>query len=254
MDMFANSFNLFLCIQKSKLFKRSSSLANADAVDHGGPSNFTCHPSTSSAKPIQVQRGRIIVNNKQRGNPLLNTVTQNAWEYGDIRPDFVMGRTCCALFLSLKYHQATPSYIYDRVNDLGSNYQLRVLLVLVDVENANYSLKELVKVCLLGNLVLMCAWSYEEAGHIIDTYKSYENKSAEALMEKGGKKTDYQCILDAISSIKTINKTDAISLVTTFGSLDKLMKAKSEALELCPGLGPTKANVLHEFFHRKMKR
>ena len=44
----------------------------------------------------------------QRGNPLLKSIRNVPWEYGDIVPDYVMGHTCCALFLSLRYHNLNP--------------------------------------------------------------------------------------------------------------------------------------------------
>jgi DNA repair protein Rad10 len=47
----------------------------------------------------------------QRGNPLLKSIRNVPWEYGDIVPDYVMGHTCCALFLSLRYHNLNPQVI-----------------------------------------------------------------------------------------------------------------------------------------------
>lgn len=45
-----------------------------------------------------------------------------------------MGKTTCALFLSLKYHNLKPDYIHERLKLLGKSYELRVLLVLVDMQ------------------------------------------------------------------------------------------------------------------------
>lgn len=65
----------------------------------------------------------------QRGNPLLKMIKNVPWEYSEVVPDYVMGSTTCALFLSIKYHQLNPDYIHDRLKLLGNAYQLRVLLV-----------------------------------------------------------------------------------------------------------------------------
>ena len=82
------------------------------------------------------------------------------WEVGNIVPDFELGKTTCALFLryimcvetlhgckssslrrnlqflflfcSVRYHSLHPNYVHDRLKSLGKQYQLRVLLVLVD--------------------------------------------------------------------------------------------------------------------------
>lgn len=42
-----------------------------------------------------------------------------------------MGKTSCALFLSLRYHNLKPDYINERIKQLGKLYELRVLLVQV---------------------------------------------------------------------------------------------------------------------------
>jgi DNA excision repair protein ERCC-1 len=45
----------------------------------------------------------------------------------------VLGATTCALFLSLRYHRLHPEYIYNRIQKLGKEYNLRILLVMVDI-------------------------------------------------------------------------------------------------------------------------
>lgn len=35
----------------------------------------------------------------QRGNPLLKHIRNVPWEFSEIEPDYVMGKTACALFL-----------------------------------------------------------------------------------------------------------------------------------------------------------
>jgi DNA excision repair protein ERCC-1 len=53
----------------------------------------------------------ILVNAKQRGNPLLKAITNIPWEYDEIVADYVVGVTACILFLSLRYHTLNPDYI-----------------------------------------------------------------------------------------------------------------------------------------------
>lgn len=95
-----------------------------------------------------------------------------------------MGRTTCALFLSLRYHMLKPDYIYNRVKSLGKLYELRVLLLQIDVTDPHSSLKQLTRMSLVADLTLMLAWSAEEAGKLIETYKIIENKPADYIMEK----------------------------------------------------------------------
>lgn len=224
-------------------------------------------PSTSYAKPSvtqddakrkvpNVNRSSITVNERQRGNPLLKSFQINSYSFEKIVPDYILGSKCCALFLSLKYHNMYPQYIYDRMNAIGSNYALRVLLVLIDVHDSNHSLKEMIKICSLGDFALMCAWSYEDAGHILDSYKCFEHKSPESIMDKKivNKTSQYQCNLDALTAIKTINKTDALSLLSTFNTLENIVKSTKLQLNVCPGLGSTKAEALCKFFTKPFKR
>lgn len=115
----------------------------------------------------------------------MKSIVNVPWEYSDdIKPDYIMGRTTCALFLSLRYHLLKPDYIYNRVKSLGKLYELRVLLLQIDVKEPHVALKQLTKMCLVADLTLMLAWSPEEAGKLIETYKIFENKPPDLIMEK----------------------------------------------------------------------
>ena len=63
-------------------------------------------------------------------------------------------------------------------------FELRVLLVQVDIKEPHNALKHLTRICLLADLTLMLAWSSEEAGKIIETYKIFENKPPDMIMER----------------------------------------------------------------------
>lgn len=54
----------------------------------------------------------------------------------------------------------------------------------MDIPNPQVPLNNLTKICLLADLTLMLAWNSEEAGDIIQTYKIYEHKPPDAIMEK----------------------------------------------------------------------
>lgn len=60
----------------------------------------------------------------------------------------------------------------------------------VDLEDPHHALKHLTRVSLLCDLTLMLAWNAHEAGKIIETYKIYENKPPDMIMEK--QETDMQ--------------------------------------------------------------
>ncbi|KAE8591601.1 hypothetical protein XENTR_v10018509 [Xenopus tropicalis] len=88
--------------------------------------------ANQTTKSVGV-RSSIIVSTRQRGNSLLKYLRNVPWEFGNIIPDYVLGETCCALFLSLRYHNLNPEYIHLRLRSLGQSFALRVLLVQVDV-------------------------------------------------------------------------------------------------------------------------
>ncbi|XP_006871398.1 PREDICTED: DNA excision repair protein ERCC-1 [Chrysochloris asiatica] len=190
----------------------------------------------------------IIVSPRQRGNPVLKFVRNVPWEFGDVVPDYVLGQSTCALFLSLRYHNLHPDYIHERLQNLGKNFALRVLLVQVDVKDPQQALKELAKVCILADCTLVLSWSPEEAGRYLETYKAYEQKPADLLMEK--LEQDFVSrVTECLTTVKSVNKTDSQTLLATFGSLDQLMAASREDLALCPGLGPQKARRLFDVLH-----
>lgn len=230
-------------------------------------------PPSSILKPATEEKSKypnaIQVNPKQRGNPILKSITNIPWEFNDkIIPDYVVGKAACVLFLSIRYHNLKPDYIHERLKQLGKNYELRVLLVQVDIKESQNALKHLTRICLLADLTLMLAWTPEEAGKIIETYKLFENRSPDFIMEKS--ETDnYQKVkevkanreivfnifyflnqvVNALTSIKSVNKTDAMTLLTNFGTLGNLIQASENKLNACPGLGVKKAQKLVKVFN-----
>ncbi|XP_055992614.1 DNA excision repair protein ERCC-1 isoform X2 [Sorex fumeus] len=176
----------------------------------------TAEPPNQAPKPA-AKSGSIIVSPRQRGNPVLQFVRNVPWEFGEVLPDYVLGQSTCALFLSLRYHNLHPDYIHERLQSLGKNFALRVLLVQVDVKDPQQALKELAKMCILADCTLILAWSAEEAGRYLETYKAYEQKPADLLMEK--LEQDFiSRMTDCLTTVKSVNKTDSQTLLATFGA------------------------------------
>lgn len=150
------------------------------------------------SKPALIQtevpryKNAVQVHPNQKGNPILKAITHIPWEFNSsIVPDYVVGRTACVLFLSIRYHNLKPDYIHERLKQLGKSYELRVLLVHVDIKESHNALKHLTRLCLLADLTLMLAWTTEEAGKIIETYKMFEHRTADFIMERA-ETNDYQ--------------------------------------------------------------
>ncbi|XP_069358385.1 DNA excision repair protein ERCC-1 isoform X1 [Maniola hyperantus] len=190
----------------------------------------------------------VLVNQKQRGNPLLKFIKCVPWEYDEIIPDYEIGKAICILFLSVRYHNLNPDYIHNRLKELGKKYELRVLLVQVDLKDPHTALKNLTRICLLTDMTLMLAWSPEEAAKIVENYKIFENKPPDTIMEKI-ENDPHQKIINALSSVKPVNKTDAMTLITRFSTLENIIKATETQLAECPGFGATKAKKLYKALH-----
>ena len=102
--------------------------------------------------------------------------------------------------------------------------------------------------CIPAGCPLILAWSPEEARRYLETYKACKQKLADLLMEK--LEQDFvSWVTECLTTVRSVNKTDSQTLLTTFGSLEQLIAASREDLSLCPGLGPQKARRLFDVFH-----
>lgn len=205
----------------------------------GGDDSKKVQQPTPQALPNRTGPSSILVSPRQKGNPILNNVRSLPWEYSDIPADFVLGATTCALFLSLKYHRLHPEYIYNRIRNLGHLYNLRVLLTMVDIQNHEEPLKELSKTSMVNNLTLILCWSAQEAGRYLELYKSYEHASPTSI--KAHQSTTYRDkLVEFVTTPRSINTTDATSLISAFGSIRAAVNARPEEIGIIPGWGEKK--------------
>ena len=71
----------------------------------------------------------------------------------------------------------------------------------------------------------------------------YETKPADAIL--GRTDEDYLSRLNAaFTTVRGVNKTDVLTLGSTFGTAARAMQASMEELSECPGIGPTKVSSL----------
>jgi DNA excision repair protein ERCC-1 len=206
----------------------------------GGPaaSNGVVQPKPQ-ALPQRQGPSAILVSSRQKGNPTLNYIKSLPWEYSDIPCDYILGATTCALFLSLKYHRLHPEYIYSRLRALGKLYNLRILLTMVDIDNHEEALKELSKTSMINNLTLILCWSSQEAARYLELFKSYEHASSTSIRAHQAE-TYEESLIEFVTTPRTINKTDATSLIGNFGSLRAAVNAEPEELSMVPGWGERK--------------
>jgi DNA excision repair protein ERCC-1 len=194
---------------------------------------------TPQALPSRSSGSSILVSPRQKGNPILTSLRSLPWEYSDIPADYVLGNTTCALFLSLKYHRLHPEYIYNRIRQLAGKYLLRILLVMVDIENHDEPLRELSKTSLINNVTVILTWSAAEAARYLELYKSYEHANFSAI--KGQEPKGYtERMVEFVTTPRGINKTDAVSLVSAFGTVRNAVNARPEEIASLGGWGERK--------------
>jgi DNA excision repair protein ERCC-1 len=208
----------------------------------GNPPVEQPKPQPLAGKPSSG--ASILVSTRQKGNPILNHIKGLPWEYADIPADFTMGATTCALFLSLKYHKLHPEYIYTRIKALQGKYTLRIVLTLVDIESHEESLKELSKTSLINNVTIILAWSAQEAGRYLELFKTYEHAGPTSI--KGHQSTEFvDRMTEFITVPRSVNKTDAITLVSNFGTIRTAINAQPEDISLIAGWGDKKVKRWH---------
>ncbi|KAF7721264.1 Excision repair cross-complementation group 1 [Apophysomyces ossiformis] len=207
--------------------------------------------STANEQSTQAKRtvgNTILVHARQQKNPMLEHVHNVPWEFDDtIRCDYVVGQTTGVIYLSLKYHRLYPDYIYGRMAELTRMYVLKVLLVYVDIENYHDAIRELNRAAVTHECTLMLAWSHEEAARYLETYKVFENKPADLIRERVV--DDYHAnMTTCLTNIRSVNKTDVLTLLSTFGSFKGTVQATAGQLAMCPGFGEQKVRRLQQAF------
>jgi DNA excision repair protein ERCC-1 len=217
---------------------------------------------TPQALPSRSAGSSILVSPRQKGKPVLACLRSIPWEYSDILADYGLGLTTCALFLrsvpatlyfqptystnlclsSLKYHRLHPEYIYTRIRNLQGKYNLRILLTLVDIPNHEDALRELSKASLVNNATVILAWSAAEAARYLELYKSYEHAGFAAI--RGQQASGYaERLVEFVTVPRTVNKADAVALVSSFGSLRHAVNASPEQIGVVGGWGEKKVRA-----------
>ncbi|KAH3666336.1 hypothetical protein OGAPHI_004525 [Ogataea philodendri] len=200
----------------------------------------------------------IQVNQNQTGNPLLQSLKQVSYEFNakvkDV--DYLINSHCVVIFLSLRYHKLHPEYIYNKLKKISYNANNkrtnRILMTLVDIDNSDDAVRELNKVCLFNELNLVLAWSFSQCGDYLTFLKQCELNVGNQLI-KGAAKTDsvtsdadyYQRVVDMMTSVKSINKTDSVNLISKFKNFKNLCENANEYnLEEVSGMGRNKIERL----------
>ena len=201
-----------------------------------------------------LQPHTLHISTRQRGNPIIEHIRNVPFKYSTMVPDYIMSPTRCALFLSLRYHNLHPNYIHRRIAELKSDFEYRMLLCHVDLEDNATPILFLNDTCVQNNLTLILAWSEEEAARYLETVKAFDGKDPNTVIGKHEPKTHIEKVVHALCSVPSVNKTDANQLLNQFGTFQRLATASVDEISACPGVGPKKVRRLFEVFHRPFHR
>lgn len=196
-----------------------------------------------------LQPHMLYVSTKQRGNGVLKFIRNVPFAHSKMVPDYIMSSTSCALFLSIKYHQLYPHYVHRRLAELKTDFKVRVLLLLVDVEDNANALLYLNKLSVTNNVTLVLAWTEQEAARYLETYKALNGKDASIIQRKEANNYVDQ-VSEFLTGSKPVNKTDSTNLLSHFSNVQAIIAASKDELALCPGLGQVKVQKLHDAFHK----
>jgi len=196
----------------------------------------------------------LYVSTRQKGNAILPLIRNVPIAYSPMVPDYILGPTSCALFLSIKYHKLYPRYILRRIAELRKDFKLRVLLVLVDVDDNANTLLQLNTIGVTNQLTVILCWSELEAARYLETYKTRDGKDATPIQKKESTNP-----LDRVTDFLTggragVNKTDAVTLWNQFSTVAGIAAASRDELALVGGMGPVKVRRLHEALHKPFSK
>jgi len=170
----------------------------------------------------------LTVSSRQKGNPLLNSISQGSIVWSDSTlADYSIGFEIAALFLSLKYHRLHPDYFSTRIKNMIGNFNTRVLLVLVDIENPDNLISSLTSICLASNISILLAFSYEEAARWISSMIGSHNVSLEDL--KASMDSPIEMAINSLHSLG-ISRKDAEKLIDSLGSVEACYHADVEVI------------------------
>ena len=168
--------------------------------------------------------------------------------------DYCVGARTGVLFLSLQFHLLDPAYVVARLLAMRTCYTLRILLVLCDIPEeqggsgggggscsgcsggcsgdvssndhgtgpcttgARAALEELNVLCVQQDTTLVLAWSNDEAAQYVAALKLLEHRSAAAIREHmPGEEDTLARVVDCLTQIRSVNRTDALALMKHFG-------------------------------------
>ncbi|CAE7865035.1 DNA excision repair protein ERCC-1 [Symbiodinium microadriaticum] len=194
----------------------------------------------------------IVAKARQQQNPIVKYIQSTPIDFvedPELKPDFLAGPETAVLFISLKFQRLHQDYLKGKVQSLG-DFRNRVLLCKVDLEQPEETLEQVTLAAFHGKVSLLLAWSDAEAAAYLETLYRCQSKGAEALKRRvtqGDSRARFQ---EVLSTIKGINKSDAASLASRFGSFAQIARSTEKEFLHCHGIGDKKVKQLTAVLHK----
>jgi len=246
-----SSFNeAFESITKTRHYEPPPTLAAVQLASTTTTIQSSTTGSASNANAVKSAKA-ILVNPKQKGNPILRYVRSVPLEFATdagMIADYLISQTTAVLYISIKYHKLNPEYLITRIEALKRSHRLRLVLVQVDDVDCENALLRIQTLCVANSFTVICSFSEEESARYLETYKFNEKKSSEDIEEK--KTVDHiSRAIDAITKVRSVNKSDAKNLLRNFKSVGEIMQASMEDFALCAGIGEKKVARMYAAFN-----
>lgn len=201
-------------------------------------------------------------------------------KYYRIHPEYILGRMT---------KLGTPDKNNSDDADAAAAYYhfARILLVVVDIENPADTLKDVTRLSFVRDFTMVVAWSNAEAAYYISQLKLMQGSSldpsaktynsltglatvntvaaAAARHQSSGSSRQtpdgdsqetmsttvfHEHFIDTVTKVRSVNKTDAQSLLTQYGSLANAIMDGGRSVESISGWGTTKAKRFQDAISR----
>ncbi|CAE7651144.1 ERCC1 [Symbiodinium pilosum] len=194
----------------------------------------------------------IVAKARQQQNPIVNCVRSTHVDFvedTDLKPDFLVGPETAVIFISLQFQRLHQEYLNGRVKSLG-DFRNRVLLCRVDLDQPEEALEQVTLTAFHGKLSLLLAWTDAEAAAYLETLHRFQSKGAEALRSRVTQGDNRARLLEVLTTIKGVNKSDAALLASQFGSFAQITRATEKEFLRCSGIGDKKVKQLTSVLHK----
>eukprot|EP01054_Gregarina_sp_Poly1_P009948 Gregarina_sp_Poly_1__9947@NODE_656_length_6918_cov_257_889943_g498_i0_p5_GENE_NODE_656_length_6918_cov_257_889943_g498_i0NODE_656_length_6918_cov_257_889943_g498_i0_p5_ORF_typecomplete_len184_score18_20Rad10/PF03834_14/8_3e31SRP68/PF16969_5/0_22_NODE_656_length_6918_cov_257_889943_g498_i026713222 len=180
------------------------------------------------SKKLACGDDAVVASPRQKQSPLLQSIRNVAIIFREVPADFLIGSDHIGvIFIALSYHRLHQQhYLPHRLNAVKNLYRLRVLLCLIDVEDANKLLLDVTCLAFKFGMSLFLAWSYAEAAKVLEAFKIYERKPSDFLLPRMSHLSPLQRAVEILCTIPRITKLDAVALLQQFGSLEAVLMVR----------------------------